>query len=460
MKALTKNCFLAFLCLFGSDLFPQTKVADTFTGGAVVSNAAPSQLSELKVGDLVPDLLIENVLNHPEGKVQLSDYRGKLLILDFWATWCAPCIAGFSKADKLQKEFQDRLAILPVTYQEKEKVDKLFEKLSSLKDIRMPMAVADNTLRGLFPHRTLPHYVWIDRTGEVVAITEADKLTADNIRKYLAGDSLDLKLKADRYTPLEKSAFLIAENTHIPRKPMVFQSALTGYIPGLISEYAYFPKDKRGKRVIMTNQPRINFFQKAYAEGKVAKVFHGNRIEIQSKQADKLTTDLTGTAYEEWSKANAFCLEYIVPWEDAENFWAYFQQDLKRWFPEFESSIVLRDRKVYALVKLDPDRNYQSEGGEKIFKMDAFGATLHNASLSKFIARLNYLFLQSSPLPLVDKTGIDHPVDLDLNVSLGDIEQLRKALEQQGYGLVETTEEIEILVIRDAKDHNPISYEK
>src|SRR5690606_19965808 len=45
----------------------------------------------IEIGEFAPDFHTEQVLNHPTGALKFSDYAGKLLILDFWATWCQPC---------------------------------------------------------------------------------------------------------------------------------------------------------------------------------------------------------------------------------------------------------------------------------------------------------------------------------------------------------------------------------
>jgi len=48
-------------------------------------------------------------LTNSDGKkVHLSDYKGKVIVLDFWATWCGPCRASFPKMQELVKKYKDK----------------------------------------------------------------------------------------------------------------------------------------------------------------------------------------------------------------------------------------------------------------------------------------------------------------------------------------------------------------
>src|SRR5690606_25869757 len=104
--------FLCFMLFNLSDAWAQSAESRTAEG--------QTEIKPLKVGDTIPKELWNmplQVVNHPEGKdtITLNDYRDKkLIILDFWATWCKSCIEGFPNLSRLQKEFPEQLDVLLV----------------------------------------------------------------------------------------------------------------------------------------------------------------------------------------------------------------------------------------------------------------------------------------------------------------------------------------------------------
>lgn len=47
--------------------------------------------------------------------VRVADYKGKVVLIDFWETWCKPCIASFSTLETLEKEYPEDFVVLAVT---------------------------------------------------------------------------------------------------------------------------------------------------------------------------------------------------------------------------------------------------------------------------------------------------------------------------------------------------------
>src|SRR5690606_20613261 len=89
---------------------------------------AESEIMALKIGDKIPNELWEMyfpVVSAKSDQVQylsLGDFKDKLIILDFWATWCAPCITSLHKLDTLQVQFKDDLMVIPTSYEPESKV--------------------------------------------------------------------------------------------------------------------------------------------------------------------------------------------------------------------------------------------------------------------------------------------------------------------------------------------------
>ena len=83
-------------------------------GGA---DAAPQPQLAVKVGDAAPDF---NLTNLDGNKVTLASLKGKVVLLDFWATWCGPCKAAMPTMQKLHEAYKDKgVVILGVNTWEK-----------------------------------------------------------------------------------------------------------------------------------------------------------------------------------------------------------------------------------------------------------------------------------------------------------------------------------------------------
>ena len=104
--------------------------------------------------------------------LSLSDYRGSVVLVNFWATWCVPCGAEIPDLIKLQRKYRNRgLRIIGVTYPP----EKLSEVRRFARQLRMNYRVALGTKasKSLFtPSETLPFSVIIDRDGVVRDLIE------------------------------------------------------------------------------------------------------------------------------------------------------------------------------------------------------------------------------------------------------------------------------------------------
>src|SRR5947208_10546178 len=59
----------------------------------------------INIGQMAPDFTIKDQNGHP---IKLSDYQGKVVFLNFWATWCVPCVEEAPDMEKLNAKLKDR----------------------------------------------------------------------------------------------------------------------------------------------------------------------------------------------------------------------------------------------------------------------------------------------------------------------------------------------------------------
>jgi peroxiredoxin len=103
-------------------------------------------------------------------RVSLSDFKGKVILLDFWATWCIPCKKEIPGFIELQKKFGDRgLQVIGLSVDDTLTVAKTYAA-----DMKMnyPVLLAEgkeDILKAYDPIPSIPVSVIIDRQGRIVA---------------------------------------------------------------------------------------------------------------------------------------------------------------------------------------------------------------------------------------------------------------------------------------------------
>src|SRR5690606_27046499 len=91
-----------------------------------------AQSNGLSIGDTLPNIEVEHVMKMNGAQSLSSLTKGKYYILDFFATWCQPCIKALPELNRLQAVFNDQLVILPVTYEDSGTVKRFFAKHKGL----------------------------------------------------------------------------------------------------------------------------------------------------------------------------------------------------------------------------------------------------------------------------------------------------------------------------------------
>jgi len=425
-------CLLAMLC--------------AFQGMAQTDKAAVTG-TELRIGDRLPDVSITNLMNTGKSSLNTKDFRGKMLILDFWATWCTPCVTLMPKMDSLQKAMGNEVQILPVTYQAKAEVQRLLSRSPKFKSISLPFVFADETLHQYFPHKELPHYVWIDSSGKVVAITGHNQITADTIRMMLAKGNTSLKIKKDIFKHYDREKAVLFQNLDYTQEDVQFQSLFTGFKEGLNTRLEVVRQENgKVKKITILNGYLQFLFRIGWSDE--TRYFSNSRIIIESKDSLKIINRASGDKFVDWLKDNAWTYELIVPEHLSANAFTIMRSDMERFFPQYAVRVEKRLAKCLVLERTSTSNKIRSGGGEPKSNFDPYGITMINTSITLLVSQLNYL-LQGRKMPVIDATGYAEGIDLFLDTNITDIASLRKALQKYDLDLIEKDYEIEMLVIGD-----------
>ena len=154
-----------------------------FLCSTVLSLYAQEKHELLRIGDRPPAL--DFTAYGSEELINWASLKGRAVVIEFWATWCPPCIKNIPHINKLVKEFgNEPVTFISITYESKEMVEKFLRKHPIQTIIGLDN---DFTMFKSYKAWGIPMTVIVNKQGRIVSVLHPDHLNKSVISDVLSG---------------------------------------------------------------------------------------------------------------------------------------------------------------------------------------------------------------------------------------------------------------------------------
>lgn len=374
---------------------------------AACSEPAPQARPDLaRKGELAPKLALSGLLNAPLTELKdIGELKGKVVILDFWATWCEPCVDSIPHLNAMAEKYKDKkIVFISVTDEPGEKI-KEFLKTTEIKGWIAPDAPA--AVFKAYRVFGRPHTVIIGRDSRVAAITYPDKVTEAALNSLLAGNVPSLGGAAG-----EEGAAAVSTSA-------------------VLAEF-------------YIGQPAGKEMTSAFGEGYYAGNNFSLRMALENMYPEAEKIDTPGPGKPDLDAHYDFRVR--LPKEKAGGLRDFFAAGIER-VPGIRLKMVKKDVPVYVL-KLAP-------GGLKRFKKSQAPKSSARLEGDEFkaermpVSMLCSLLKDHVDLPVLDETGVKGFYDYTFRTGPRDLAGINSDLiDQFGLKLQKATRRVAVLEVR------------
>jgi len=140
-------------------------------------STAPAR-SSAELNAAAPDFTLRDLSGR---NVSLSDYKGKVVLLEFWATWCPPCKASVPALVELNRKYKQKgFIVVAVSMDTDSDASEKVRKFSDAHNITFPVLLANETAPKLYNVISIPTSFLIGKDGTIVDIYRGYSEAFDN----------------------------------------------------------------------------------------------------------------------------------------------------------------------------------------------------------------------------------------------------------------------------------------
>lgn len=402
-----------------------------------------AQPKTLSIGDTLPPAILQKLLASTQQTINPVKLKNTYIILDFWATWCPACIRETPLLDSLQLQFRNNLSIIMVAAEPLQKVKTFFLKHKNIASANLAFLTSDTLLKKLFPHRYLPHQVWISPQGIVQAITGAGNASVASLQQWTKGIVPSFRVKADA-PPIDQSLPLFVSNNGAHESYLKYRSQFAGRLPGRGGSNGQVTANGL-TRYWFINTPVLGLYQFALN-------FPSTQVILEINNPAALV--LTSGSSETQKDSCLYTYEITVPENTPMEKWtALMLQDCNR-FLNLYGRMENRMITCYAIRSLPGAENLLQGKKTPELTADAADDSVWNINGQKtdlLITGLNTAYSPAPGLPvIIDESGITTNISIKIPLkAFNNTELLQKVLGKYNLRLIETKKELSLFVLTE-----------
>lgn len=402
-----------------------------------------AQPKTLSIGDTLPPAILQKLLASTQQTINPVQLKNTYIILDFWATWCPACIRETPFLDTLQSQFRNNLSIIMVAAEPLQKVKTFFLKHKNIASANLAFLTSDTLLKKLFPHRYLPHQVWISPQGIVQAITGAGNASVASLQQWTNGKLPSFRLKADA-PPVNQALPLFVNGNGAHESFLKYRSQFAGRLPGRGGSNGQVTANGL-TRYWFINTPVLGLYQFALN-------FPSTRVLLEV--SNPAATVLTQESSETQKDSCLYTYEITVPENTPMEKWtALMLQDCNRYL-NLDGRMENRMLTCYAIRSL-PGAEILLQGKNtpdpSADTPDESVWLINQQKIDMLITGLNTAYSPAPGLPvIIDETGIKTNITMKIPVrAINNTDLLQKVLAQYNLQLIKTKKVLSTFILTE-----------
>ncbi|MBK0379978.1 DUF3738 domain-containing protein [Mucilaginibacter segetis] len=379
-----------------------------------------AQNTALKVGDIFPHILFKPIINAPVKEFLIpANANTKLYIINFWGTWCSPCIPEMDKLAKLQITNQKDVRVIALSDDSPERLKKYLIKKPS------KLWLASDTsffLYKAFGFSYVGQSAIINSKHQIVALVKTDYINQKMIDDLLKGNKIRSGAEIKEQAVTSGKDIFGVDSTQSE------SFTIRGYMKGQQSMGRhYINAPYNGRRISYINVCATNMYKDAFDIVSSKQIIY----EIEEKQV---------CDYD--NKNSLYCFDLLVKPEQKDSLKSIMKKKLLAVLPikaRTEQKLI----PVYILKCSDSTKLNKSTNEKFSYSFSGRGFDGTAATMKDFSS--TYLSNEMD-LPVVDETGLSQRFDIKTNVEVRTLDGIKKSLHDLGLTLEKAERKLDMLI--------------